>query len=53
MQEASPFRGSFKPTQRLSFLYDVATASSVAAGAGGSQGNWVLRIDDVAPNVTM
>lgn len=53
VQEASPFRGVFKPTQRLSFLYDDATPDKIVAGAGGSQGDWVLRIDDVAPNTTM
>ena len=53
LQEAAPFRGTFKPTQRLSFLYDDAAPDRIVAGAGGSQGDWVLRVDDVAPNATM
>lgn len=47
MQENAPFTGVFKPTQRLSFFTDDSTT---VAGKGGSQGDWSLTIDDVAPN---
>jgi len=53
MQDSAPFRGSFVPTQRLSFLYDDATPDTLVAAAGGIQGDWVLTINDVAPNATM
>ena len=53
VQANAPCSGNFKPTQRLSFLYDDASAATLTAGAGGSQGDWTLRVDDVAPNATM
>lgn len=49
---AAPFRGNYIPTQRLSFFTDGANASTLYAGQGGSQGEWELVIDDVAPNST-
>jgi subtilisin-like proprotein convertase family protein len=49
---AAPFRGNYIPTQRLSFFTDGANASTLYAGQGGSQGEWELIIDDVAPNST-
>jgi hypothetical protein len=53
MQTSSPFSGSFKPTQRLSFMVDGANPTTTVAGSAGSRGDWTLRIDDVAPNATM
>jgi subtilisin-like proprotein convertase family protein len=46
--EVAPFTGSYRPTQRLSFLWDDAT--STVAGKGGSKGAWMLNIHDIAPN---
>ena len=46
-QDAAPFSSTYHPTQRLSFLLGGASAQ---AGEGGSQGVWVLGIEDLAPN---
>eukprot|EP00887_Chlorella_sp_A99_P002230 scaffold10.g2230.t1 len=46
---SAPFTGTFRPTQRFSFLLD---GDSTTAGAGGSQGAWLLSVADVAPNAT-
>lgn len=48
-QDWAPFSGSYRPTQRLSFLWDDAN-STIAGINGGSQGAWVLNIKDIAPN---
>jgi hypothetical protein len=53
LQESAPFRGVFKPTQRLSFFSEDAAPGTIVAGAGGTQGDWILQISDVAPNATM
>jgi hypothetical protein len=53
LQEAAPFRGVFKPTQRLTFFSEDAADGTILAGAGGTQGDWTLSIEDVAPNATM
>lgn len=45
--------GTYKPSQRISFLYDTADLGNTVAGSGGSQGAWVLRVVDIAPNATM
>ena len=49
-QDGAPFSGTFRPTQKLAFLYQGGT--STTAGHGGSQGAWVLHVEDVAPNAT-
>jgi len=53
LQEAAPFRGVFKPTQRLYFFSENAADGTILAGAGGTKGNWTLSIEDVAPNANM
>lgn len=49
LQDGAPFSGSYRPTQRLQFLVE---GNNTLAGLGGSQGVWVLRFDDLAPNAT-
>ena len=49
LQDAAPFTGSYRPTQRLQYLVE---GDDTLAGSGGSQGVWVLKIDDLAPNAT-
>ncbi|PRW05765.1 neuroendocrine convertase 1 [Chlorella sorokiniana] len=46
----APFTGTWRPVQRMSFLYD---GTQTTAGSGGSQGLWTLTIADVAPNNTL
>lgn len=45
-QDASPFTGSYRPTQPLRFLFE---GNDFTAGRGGSQGVWILQISDLGP----
>lgn len=50
LQSHEPFTGSYIPTQRLGFMYE--GGDGTLASEGGSQGTWILRVEDPTLNGT-
>lgn len=49
-QTHQPFTGTYIPTQRLGFMHE--GGDGTLASQGGSQGTWILRVEDPTLNGT-